>query len=297
MSSEPLRVTDCDRRVLGGEQIRHFEDEGFLVLPGFLDPGEIETVNRAVDRSWSDRSIYNPLTISAFTTSVAYTETYLRNVDPAARTDNYKINHLYLYDQPVRNLLLGERVQNLAATLLEGTPLLFNTLNMEWGSEQRYHFDTLYMPPPVEGRMVVLWFALEDVRPGSGALQYYPRSHRIQPYRFSHGEIWALADEMEAFDRYIGHAFAEHGLRATRFHPNAGDVFVWHAQLYHGGAPIEDRRLTRRSMVAHFWRVEDVQPERCWEVSPGRFIMDPRSMCVAARFRSGDPERHAPAPT
>jgi ectoine hydroxylase-related dioxygenase (phytanoyl-CoA dioxygenase family) len=277
------------RRVaLDAEQVRHFQEQGYLVLPGFLDAAAVAGVNAAVERAWSDRSIYNPLTISAFTNSASYTETYLRNVDRSARQHNYKINHLYLYDPFVRELLLGDAVQEVAAQLLEGTPLLFNSLNMEWGSEQRFHFDTFYMPPPVPGRLVVFWFALEDVRPGAGALQYYPRSHLVPPYRFSHGAIWALPDEMDAFDRYVDAEIRERGLEPVSFLPRQGDVFVWHAQLYHGGSRIEDRRLTRRSLVAHFWRVEDLPPEQVWELAPGRFAMDPRSMCVATSFRPGD---------
>lgn len=275
-------------RALGAQQVRHFHEQGYLVLPGFLDRREVERMNRAVDRAWSNRTIYNPVTISAWTNTAEYTETYLRNVDPAARQQNYKINHLYLSDPWVQDLLLGEAVQGVARQLLEGTPLLFNSLNMEWGSEQRFHFDTLYMPPPVEGRMVVLWFALERVRPGAGALQYYPQSHRLPPHRFSHGQLWALPDEMDVFDRHVEAQIAEHGLEPVRFLPDLGDVFVWHAQLYHGGSPIEDRTQTRRSLVAHFWRVEDVPADTVWEVRPGRFIMEPRTMCVAPHFRSGE---------
>ncbi len=254
-------------------------------MPGFLEPREVQAVNDAVDHAWTDRSVYNPLTIAAYTGTPGYIETFLRNVDPSARRQSYKLNHLYLYDQKVRDLLLGNAVQGLVATLLEGTPLLFNSLSMERGTEQRFHFDTFYMPPPEPDRMVVLWFALEDVAAGAGALQYYPRSHRIPPYRFSHGELWAPPHEMGDFDRYIEEQIRTRGLEPRRFFPKAGDVFVWHAQLYHGGAPIEDPGLTRRSLVAHFWRVEDAF-DQAWEVAPGRYIMDPRHMCVSPDFQA-----------
>jgi ectoine hydroxylase-related dioxygenase (phytanoyl-CoA dioxygenase family) len=276
-------------RALTTQQLRSFADDGFLVLPEFIDHATVQSLNDATDRVWQDRSIYNPITISAFTNSAAYTETYLRNVDRSARNQNYKLNHLYLYDAFVRGLLLGDRVQAIATQLLEGPPLLFNSLSMEWGSEQRYHFDTLYMPPPVPNKMVVFWFALEDVRPGSGAIQYYPGSHEIPPYRFSHGQIWAIQAEMDAFDRYVESEIASRGLEPVQFHPRRGDAFIWHAQLYHGGSPIADRTLTRKSLVAHYWRAQDVPREHVWEAAPGRFILDPRWMCVATNFRSGDP--------
>ena len=32
-----------------------------------------------------------------------------------------------------------------------------------------------------------------------------------------------------------------------------GDVFVWHANLIHGGMPVNDNSLTRKSMVIHYF--------------------------------------------
>jgi ectoine hydroxylase-related dioxygenase (phytanoyl-CoA dioxygenase family) len=161
----------------------------------------------------------------------------------------------------VLDLLLSDKVVDIVSQLIGGTPLLFNGLNMERGSQQRFHFDTLYMAPRSEDRMVVLWFALEDVAEGSGELQYYPGSHRIMPFHFSHGGLYAVSEEMGAFDRYIETQLDVHQLKSVKFRCNAGDVFIWHSQLYHGGSAIEDDRLTRKSMVAHYWRVEDMPDE------------------------------------
>jgi phytanoyl-CoA hydroxylase len=270
--------------VLSSTDLARYFDEGYLVLPQFASTDEVDGVNRAVDRVWADKSIYNPVTVSAYTGTADYVETYIRNVDGAARDLSYKLNHLYLYDHTVLDLLLSDKVLGVVGVLLDGTPLLFNGLNLEQGSQQRFHFDTFYMPPLSENRMAVLWFALEDIAAGSGELQYYPGSHRIPPYRFSHGEIWALEDEMPAFDEYIDKQIGDRGLIPQRFRGAAGDVFIWHAQLYHGGSAIEVPGSTRRSMVAHYWRVEDMPPEMCLEVRPGRFILDPRNMPVATNF-------------
>ncbi len=262
----------------------HFFGEGFLVVPQLASADDVEVVNQAIDRVWDDESIYNPITISAYTNTSSYTETYIRNVGPDARLSDYKINHLYLYDNRVLDLLLSDKIQAVVSDLIGGTPLLFNGLNLERGSQQRFHFDTLYMPPRSADRMVVLWFALEDVREGSGELQYYPRSHLIRPFLFSHGGLSYVADEMGAFDRYMESQLAEGKLESQKFRCDKGDVFIWHSQLYHGGSAIEEESLTRKSMVAHYWRAEDMTPDECLEVRPGRYILDPRYMCVANNF-------------
>jgi ectoine hydroxylase-related dioxygenase (phytanoyl-CoA dioxygenase family) len=270
-------------RALTDKQVKSFFDNGYLVLPKFYTDDEVELVNRAVDRAWSDRSIYNNLTISAFTGTARYTESYLRKIDPSARQFRHKLNFLYLYDAAVLHLLLSDKLQNALARLLDGTPFLFNGLNMEHGTEQRYHIDTFYMPPRTFGKMVATWMALEDIHPDSGPLQYYPGSHLIPPYRFSHGEIWAKSEEMANFDRYYEPELAKRGLKSEQFFPKKGDMFIWHAQLYHGGGKINNRALTRKSMVNHFWTVEDY-PEQALEVMPGKYVQKQQNMFVATEF-------------
>lgn len=269
---------------LSPEQEAFFFDRGYLVLEGFVAAKDTDMINEAVERCWQDRSIYNPLTISAWTSSPKYTETYLRLVDRSARKTPYKLNHLYLYDHAVLSWIMSSPLLDAATQLLGGTPLLFNGLNMEYGSEQRFHFDTFFMPPRQKHKMVVAWIALEDIKAGAGALRYYERSHLIEPYVFSSGSISAIGEEMPKFDQYIDAELARRGLRPTEFYAKKGDVFLWHSQLYHGGSPIEDRDATRRSMVLHFWRVEDMPTEMCLPVGGGHFILDPRYMPVATSF-------------
>jgi hypothetical protein len=44
----------------------------------------------------------------------------------------------------------------------------------------------------------------------------------------------------------------ERGLKTEKFMAKKGDVLIWHADLMHGGAPIQDAGRTRKSLVAHF---------------------------------------------
>jgi ectoine hydroxylase-related dioxygenase (phytanoyl-CoA dioxygenase family) len=155
---------------------------------------------------------------------------------------------------------------------------------MELGTEQRFHSDTLYMAPRTRDKMAVAWIALEDIKPGAGALRYYAKSHLIEPFVFSNGGIAAKHEEMPEFDKYMAEQLRSENLEFTEFYPKAGDVFFWHSQLYHGGSPIEDSAATRRSMVLHFWRAEDVPSEMCLRVGRDDFILDPRYMPVATAF-------------
>jgi len=271
------------RATLKDEQLSFFFENGYLVLPKLFTDDEVAAVNAAVDRAWADRSIYNNLTISAYTGSPKYAETYLRHVDADARQFQHKLNHLYLYDPRVLDLLYSDKLHAVLAELLKAPPLLFNGLNMEHGTEQRLHIDTFYMPPRTFGKMVATWLALEDIHPDSGPLRYYRKSNQIPAYKFSHGGIWAVPDEMPAFDAYYDEELAQRGLQAEEFCPKKGDVFIWHAQLYHGGGRINDRALTRRSMVNHFWTRDDYR-EDAIEVRSGKFMLRNDRMFVAPNF-------------
>lgn len=135
--------------------------------------------------------------------------------------------------------------------------------------------------------MVVLWFALEDIREGRRT-PVLPSKPLDPSLLFSNGGVSA---EMGAFDRYMEAQLAERQLSSRTFRCGSGDVFIWHSQLYHGGSTIEDDSLSRRSMVAHYWGVEDMPEELCLEVRPGRYLLDPRGVPVARIFTSAYQER------
>ena len=277
------KTQSCVNGQLNSAKVASFFDNGYLILPKLFNDEEVAVINAAVDRAWKDRSIYNNLTISAYTGTERWTETYLRNVDPEARNFRYKLNHLYLYDPHVFDLLYSQKLYTILSQLLQDKPVVFNGLNMEHGTEQRMHLDTFYMPPRTFGKLVATWIALEDIDPDAGPLTYVPRSNHIPAYRFSHGEIWAKHEELPAFDAYYDKELADRGLTEENFCPKKGDVLIWHAQLYHGGGAVKNRSLSRRSMVNHFWTYTDYRNDSV-EVRPGKFMLRQDRMFVAPNF-------------
>ena len=159
--------------------------------------------------------------------------------------------------------------------------MVCNSLNFIWGSQQPDHFDTWYMPPPVANKMVVSSICLEDVDPIAGPLVYYPGSHKIPPYVFSHGRIDAIEAEMPACRAYLEEKLKEYHPERKLFLGKAGDVFIWHAQLLHGGTGIKDLGHTRRTLVTHYWRAGDVEPERAVEVHKTGFYLKRAHQAVA----------------
>lgn len=244
-------------RALTAEQRAHWDANGFLVLPGFLTPDEVAQIRAAVDAEWGNRA-GNDHEIDMLTGPQAGRALKLHEAPEEARREAYKLNNLFGRRPAIRKVALSARLRPLLADLLDGEPLICNSLNFERGSQQEFHIDSWYMPPPVEGGMVAAWFAIDDVDATNGPLAYYPGSHRIPPYRFSHGRLNEIPAEKPQCRAYLEREIAARGLRDTEFHAKSGDIFIWHGQLLHAGRPIRDMSRTRASMVIHYWRERDL---------------------------------------
>ncbi len=134
----------------------------------------------------------------------------------------------------------------------------FQTINFFYGSEQKPHSDSIHMTTEPLGYLVAVWIALEDIHSNSGELFYYPGSHKLnyilsENYNTGNNNLIIGGHNYDNYERRIGKLIAEHGLQPVYFHPQKGDILIWHANLLHGGSTIQDPSLTRKSMVAHYY--------------------------------------------
>ena len=244
--------------ILTPEQQRAWDDNGFLLLKGFYEDDSINTINSLVDALWKGRKKLDArYVIDIFVETNKERRVYMSDAPAEARDKPYKLNDLYLSQSDIRELVIGKRLAPILRHLLDGVPMVCNSLNFEFGSQQDYHFDTFYMPSPTPNKMVASWIALEDTNTQNGPLSYYPGSHKIPPYLFSHGTTHAIPAEMNKFHDYINAEIEKRELKAETLIANKGDVLIWHSQLYHGGSPILDKSKTRKSLVTHYFTNED----------------------------------------
>jgi ectoine hydroxylase-related dioxygenase (phytanoyl-CoA dioxygenase family) len=119
------------------------------------------------------------------------------------------------------------------------------------------HQDTAYVVVSSPLQLSAAWIALEDVQPGSGELMYYRGSHRLPEYLFS-GEHKHWSPERDGpeqhaeWARLLNENAERLGMERQTFLARKGDVLIWSADLAHGGSPVTDASLTRRSLVGHF---------------------------------------------
>ncbi len=261
--------------MLTEDQKRSFDENGFLVLPGLFSPDAVEALRERLDRLWATRAQVADVAIDVNFGLPDEARSFFAKVGEAARTRPYKLLDLHLVDDLVRDACTAPALAGAVKSLLGATPLVCNSLFFEWGSQQYPHFDTFFMPSETPNMMAASWIALDPVTARNGPVYYYPKSHLIEPYRFSHGKTNAIFSELETgAAAHIDRIVAEHRLKKEFFTAEPGDVLIWHAQLLHGGSPIADRAQTRRSIVTHYWtEVDFPSPDQRIELGPDRWVL------------------------
>lgn len=240
--------------------------DGYLHLRNVFSEDECDAVNAAVEKLVHDRHRHGmAVEVDVDLDSPNERKVPMAEVSDAQLDHPLKINTLYYWLPEIRNLVLDDRVTRVLRTLLDGDPTALTSLNFIKGSQQGFHLDTFYMPPVIPHRMVASWIALEDVTPDNGPLQYVPGSNRIEPYMFDGHTMRVLKPDADytEFGAYYGQKMQDYDLKPQQLSAKKGDVFIWHGLLYHGGAPILDAALTRKSVVAHFFAAADYPGGTC----------------------------------
>jgi ectoine hydroxylase-related dioxygenase (phytanoyl-CoA dioxygenase family) len=164
----------------------------------------------------------------------------------------------------IREITWEKRLTELLGFILDKEVVPFQTINFTYGSNQRAHSDSIHMTTYPLGYLIAVWIALEDTHPDNGPLFYYPGSHRL-PYLlnsdFNEGETalqLGKKDYVDYEDR-IAEQIRERSLQPEVFLAKKGDLLIWHANLIHGGMPVQNPALTRKSMVIHYYAKDVVK--------------------------------------
>lgn len=153
--------------------------------------------------------------------------------------------------------LLARPITDFLQLLYGEAPLAFQALLFQYGSQQFMHQDPAYVVTDHPAALTASWIALEDVQVGSGELTYYKGSHRDIDVSFEGGKkVWVqrVDDQENNFnytDTLVQHCEARQ-LEKQTFLAKKGEILIWHAGLVHGGGEINNKDLTRRSLVTHY---------------------------------------------
>ena len=213
--------------------IMAWEENGYLVLPGFLGCADADVINAEIERLLNLNTVRFNRQGNKIMFALKYSEKVSDIIDRSGLA-------------PLMDLLMGKPVE------------LFQTINFLRGSEQSTHSDAIHMSTHPRGGLIAAWIALEDITEENGPLHYYPGSHKL-PYIDNkdfgnQGNALMLGNKKYAdYTAKVQEYTDANGLKKHIFTPRKGDVFIWHANLLHGGEPIGNPGSSRKSMVLHYF--------------------------------------------
>lgn len=229
--------------------VREFERNGFVVLNRAVPEDELARYEQRISAGFSEG---HPALL-AQNPGDSTTRPPTKGMNPRG----VRIVDCYAALPEALDVLSAPRLVEFLELLFEERPKLFQSLSFHTGSEQPLHQDTAYVVVNRPMELVGCWIALEDVRAGSGELQYRVGSHRLPDYPFAHGrkhlrETEDGTTEHAAWLTWLAEESERRGYPLQSFFARRGDILLWHADLAHGGAPIADPGSTRKSLVGHF---------------------------------------------
>ncbi|MDE3750354.1 phytanoyl-CoA dioxygenase family protein [Methylobacterium radiotolerans] len=186
-----------------------------------------------------------------------------------------RIGQLHQKEPDLLNLAVHPEVLGFLQWAFNDEPVLFGSLNFERGTQQDAHIDAIFFWPEPTYSMAGCWIALEDIHIDAGPLFYVPNSHKWPFYTSEHvvngrpelaeRRLEARAegfpeDQKGKLVSDLGVAWTEdlrhlEKVNQTERKPislKAGDVVFWHSLLAHGGSPVANPALSRRSVVFHY---------------------------------------------
>lgn len=214
------------------DSLDKFWDNGFCVIEQYKDEETVDKINEEIEKLQEcgqlDFQYGNKLMFAV------HKSAFLKNI-----WEDKKLNELLDY-------------------LIGGSAKLFQSINFINGSEQHTHSDSIHMTTFPLGGLLGVWLALEDIDIDSGPLHYYPGSHRLPYYLNSDynndGNSLVIGPHgYDAYEKMLATKIKNEQIEKKVFLAKKGDLFIWHANLLHGGEPQLDKNKTRKSMVMHYF--------------------------------------------
>jgi len=213
------------------DEVRQWDKNGYVHLKGFFDNATIDAM-------------------------AEYTESLWGSAKGKWRLGDRRVGSAFQHEG-TWDFFHQQQFLDIASLLLGQEAVLLNNINFLRGDEQSLHSDSFFMATYPIGNMLGTWTALEDIDRSAGPLSYIPGSHRL-PY-ITNEAIGNLGNAIktgdkgdEAYIDKINTVVEENGFTPKYHLAKKGDLFLWHANLLHGGSEIFDASKTRKSLVGHF---------------------------------------------
>lgn len=219
---------------LAPDDIRSFQENGFVHLRNILPPDELRVYEEAITRQVRQR-----MKPKAEADQTTYDKAFTQ------------IMNLWLEDEMVRDFVFSRRLASIATQLLgvRGVRLYHDQALFKNGSGgfTPWHADQFYWPLASD-RTVTVWIPLQDTPLEMGALSFSSRSQR-----FEAGRSLSISDESE---RELARLLDEQGFEQVEEPYALGDVSFHLGWTYHRAGPNRTDRV--RKVMTMIYMDEDM---------------------------------------
>jgi ectoine hydroxylase-related dioxygenase (phytanoyl-CoA dioxygenase family) len=253
-------MADDERRALLEQWVR----DGYVIVDDVVAARDLDELCHAMDSVWSAERPYGNLVVndvqSSDGTRSNLAHRALLDLTPGERASlqvasRWRIHEFEQSHVAALRVYANQPLRRLATTILGRPARPVASITFMYGSEQALHQDMAVFHTWPRNHLLGAWIACEDVSQECGPLVFYPGSH-VEPMfgefdRYPATNLHTADDARAARYQHWIDAVAERYER-REFLPRKGQVLLWHPMLIHGGAPVIDVALTRRSYVVHY---------------------------------------------
>ncbi|NUQ00500.1 MAG: phytanoyl-CoA dioxygenase family protein [Armatimonadetes bacterium] len=224
-------------KALTADQVRFFADQGYLVIDGFLSPGQVAALNAEIDRIVAERA---SLTADEGGFNLEKRGETPFNGEAKAAGIFRKIQSLCEISAPFREFAEGDALLDVMEDLC-GPNLYFHSNKLMFkparhGSAKPWHQDYAYWRRQCpEPNQVSAWLALEDATRENGCLQIIPASQELGLLDHHKEELQVALEQIDV-------------ARAVICEAPAGSLVLFHCLTLHYSAPNTSDR-SRRGMI------------------------------------------------
>ncbi len=215
------------------QYVERFLDEGYVIVPGLFDTGEIEEI----------RAHYMDLNRQGHGYE-GDSNTILGDDDPLKAYP--RLVHPHRVDEFSHEWLLDERLRHWTTALLGREPYAAQTMfyfKPPGARGQALHQDqkSLRVRP---GTCLAAWMAVDDCDEENGCLQIVPRTHDLP--------------QLCLIDADLSQSFSSKtvpippGSAPKPLIMQAGDLLFFNGQVIHGSYPNRSHSRFRRALIAHY---------------------------------------------
>lgn len=223
----------------------YYEQNGYVVLRGALDPSLIDAFLAEYQRAKSSRSF------------VYFAQSVHRAMRPELNEHGFiresmlhpsRLGMHPAWVRGVKSCIYAKSVSD-ALTALDGEAqhIAWQDMFFDLSTGTIEHQDTWYLDTDPPGRLVAAWFALENIAPEAGTFFVMPGSHKAKPLDRD------TYPDHEEFRRVTLDFVREQGFRPKPMPLAKGDVLLWHPFTVHGAFSNRDPRYSRKSFTCHYF--------------------------------------------